>query len=347
MPTVYKTSPIVHFRCSTVNSLRKFSLLHVDAMAGTVMPIESPKGFLDIPMEIRVQIYRYLLRQNESIDIYQLLRLGDEPNRVRLQPCILRSCRKVSSEALPVLYGENTWNVVINNTLEDPFKDQSNHRLCFFRDNHLLQRLRRLDIRIMVSVMGSIHCFRWDVTDVCRVLANLVQINYLRISCEMCCCCQEPTDQPDWKPGDLRLNILQTYFGELRNIRSVVIEGIPTECAEKMKQLMTGDQPSDRLRIMYETLEEFAHDLPDFEPDLSKAREAMERGDVREFRRRRSHMATTTRRYMIALTKKLCQNDFDWEDSDQSSDEGQSSDDDRSSDGDQHSNDDQSLNDKA
>ncbi|TVY51887.1 hypothetical protein LCER1_G006602 [Lachnellula cervina] len=61
-----------------------------------------PLTFLDLPGEIRNQIYRQLLLV-PSLSIPRLL--GDPP----IYPSILSTCHKIHSEALPILYGSNTF----------------------------------------------------------------------------------------------------------------------------------------------------------------------------------------------------------------------------------------------
>lgn len=70
-----------------------------------------------IPPEIRNKIYRYLLL-NPLLGTYEAL--GDpiypaDPHACGVQyelfPAILRTCRQISTEALVVLYGENTFFV--------------------------------------------------------------------------------------------------------------------------------------------------------------------------------------------------------------------------------------------
>lgn len=68
---------------------------------------ESSLRFLDFPMKIRIIIYQFLLQKHELIDYFK---------KVRLHPSIVRTCRQVLSEAHPILYGQNTIKMSIDNT---------------------------------------------------------------------------------------------------------------------------------------------------------------------------------------------------------------------------------------
>lgn len=52
-------------------------------------------NFLDLPLELREQIYTHLLTL--------------APSHPTLQPAILTACRQTHAEALPILYGHNTF----------------------------------------------------------------------------------------------------------------------------------------------------------------------------------------------------------------------------------------------
>lgn len=61
-------------------------------------------SFLDLPPEIRLEIYNYLLVAPETTVS------KTDPNRTKpLHPAILRLCRRVHVEALPILYSANAF----------------------------------------------------------------------------------------------------------------------------------------------------------------------------------------------------------------------------------------------
>ncbi|ORY12643.1 hypothetical protein BCR34DRAFT_563448 [Clohesyomyces aquaticus] len=99
---------------------------------------ETPHAFpfLSLPTELRLRIYSLLL-VNPSV--YFLLVVG--PPRPRpyndrkpLYPAILRTCRKIHSEAVSVLYGANTW-------LLESYQPRKNPRYLSARNECLIRRV--------------------------------------------------------------------------------------------------------------------------------------------------------------------------------------------------------------
>lgn len=83
-------------------------------------------SFLLLPPELRVQIYRRLLCHSLPIQLEQCITSMDWINintdnktlsgseskadgHLPLRSAILRTCRTIYSEAMPILYGENTF----------------------------------------------------------------------------------------------------------------------------------------------------------------------------------------------------------------------------------------------
>lgn len=77
-------------------------------------PIQ-PTGLLGVPLEIRLEIYRYLLTRRKVIELQPpLFTLDQRPNKdyplnTERHPVVLRVSRQLSEEALNVLYGENVF----------------------------------------------------------------------------------------------------------------------------------------------------------------------------------------------------------------------------------------------
>lgn len=101
-------------------------------------------GFLDLPCELRLQIYSYCIPQDfvvflrETVffsaderkrDFYQ--RLRDFPNQGRRNLFIL--CKQISNEALDILYATNTFEILLydqgEKLLRYHFTDASRHRI--------------------------------------------------------------------------------------------------------------------------------------------------------------------------------------------------------------------------
>ena len=64
-------------------------------------------SFLDLPPELRNNVYRYCLVSPRRLQVYK--RLGPAcSNRTTLTPQLLVCCRQIRDEATAILYGENT-----------------------------------------------------------------------------------------------------------------------------------------------------------------------------------------------------------------------------------------------
>jgi hypothetical protein len=68
-----------------------------------------PTGLLDIPLEIRLEIYRYSLIRREPIKLHFLKFLPDRGGSKKHTVVLIS--RQLSEEALDVLYGENVFEV--------------------------------------------------------------------------------------------------------------------------------------------------------------------------------------------------------------------------------------------
>ena len=104
-------------------------------------------GFLDLPLELRRQIYRYLLTRRKAfnafsirIDPYRFSKWGIED---RVKSLVLVS-KQISNEAVEILYGENIFSYPLNG--DSGYSLQKN----FSPEN--IQRIRKL--RIIVQDAG-------------------------------------------------------------------------------------------------------------------------------------------------------------------------------------------------
>jgi hypothetical protein len=99
--------------------------------AGEAATAPSSFEFLRIPTEIRLQIYKWLLVSKVRIKITKTefpkaktgycgdpqapqFRFHHDMSNNDIFPQILITCREANAEALPVLYGNNTWHFVVN-----------------------------------------------------------------------------------------------------------------------------------------------------------------------------------------------------------------------------------------
>lgn len=70
-------------------------------------------GFLDLPRELRDAIYELALVADGPIDVLRLQNASSSSGPANLAPVLLRLSRQILHEALPVLYGLNTFRASI------------------------------------------------------------------------------------------------------------------------------------------------------------------------------------------------------------------------------------------
>jgi hypothetical protein len=86
------------------------------AQTSTVHDSRNTFRFLNLPPELRLMVYRHLLRAKRRIHLDRFLPKKHWKKTAGHHPdfctTVLRICRQISFEALPVLYGENKFSVV-------------------------------------------------------------------------------------------------------------------------------------------------------------------------------------------------------------------------------------------
>ena len=72
-------------------------------------------GFLSLPSELRNQVYRLVFCH---ADIIRYTKPDSDDNgTVKLSGQFLRTCRQIYNEGLSILYGDNTFHIVIPPTV--------------------------------------------------------------------------------------------------------------------------------------------------------------------------------------------------------------------------------------
>lgn len=284
-------------------------------------------SFLDLPAEVRNMIYRLLLVADqplgsgatESEDIYDASGLEWAKFReYHLQPAILCTCRQVYQEARPLLIGENTIGIQIygcevqDSSLSgscyfhklDDFSDESNEveyesRTIFM--NYILNQ----GVEEMVFSRNLIACFQTfqrfeividtanvelkDVTlnveNLCSILSDMSPLQHISLHLLEHPC--RKNNHPTLGP-----------FGILRNVRSVVICGVPLPFAERLKKLMLGNTPQENVKEMYRLLESYVKGPKGNISDLQKASKALQEWDLQMFKTIRSKILLDGQRCM-------------------------------------------------
>ena len=120
-----------------------------------------PTGLLNLPVEIRLEIYRYSLIRQEPIQLH-IVRFYPDQRDPKRHAVVLIS-RQLSEEALDVLYGENVFKASI-------YWDDQNALNKFALANR--QRIRRLHLFAHTYVAWSLP-FNVNLHTLRPTLANL------------------------------------------------------------------------------------------------------------------------------------------------------------------------------
>ena len=233
--------------------------------------------FLALPLEIRTTIYRLLLCDDEP--------LSDARTDIHLNPSILRTCRQVLTESRIVLYSDNIWSMKIWDKAGGP-------RAYFLNCDHFgldaeerfglrLKDMRRFKILVELQADYEFWNVKAAVRAVCNVLSEIPHLDYLHITLD-------GRGQFDAESFPRALE----SFTLLRNVHSVVLDGVPPVYAQYMKSKMTGCSPLDHLPKMYEALEFYAGPFDCCEEGLQDACEAMEEDDIDRFKCAREEIIT-------------------------------------------------------
>lgn len=111
--------------------------------------IKMPFPFMQLPIELRLQIYEELL--SSSTGLITLSSFGPaRPIRCSFDPSILRASKTICAEALPILYGSNTFAMRVYNW-EDL---KRSYTVCMGSDNSTL--IRRIQFEAHVEEMGEV-----------------------------------------------------------------------------------------------------------------------------------------------------------------------------------------------
>lgn len=276
-------------------------------------------GFLSLPPEIRLIIYRLLLRHSKPL-------AGER--YIKLSPAILRTCRLILEEARPVLYGENIWKMRIfhcNYEVKAYFLD------CISFDEEAVPRWgpRLADMRNFYVVVGidgreNMLGVRSPIAQISKTLSHIPVLNYVHIKL---CFLENLEDWDNFDEWGYReennkydedeeydtqkfCQVLQN-FTLLRHVRKVKLEGVPPKYAEYLASKMRGPAPLDHLPNMFDALNLFAGQF-DFCIDLlQSAWDAVEDSNVKLFKGIREEIMQLVDQYMTDARNRLFDHDAD------------------------------------
>lgn len=211
--------------------------------------VQKKVGLLEIPVELRLGIYRYLLHADY---VYT----GPPFPQMKLDTTILRVCRQARSEASKVLYDENQWVIITGNWIGGYYGEyMQGCGLPIIRTGaamHIQDVAIRIDMRLKRET-GTTYALETTVVayseeslyELCRTF----WLDALRCEVDITVSLTEYSD----RPRSVRQKQLLAPFAQVRGVRKAVIEGASSRAhAEALQKVMengvwTWPQIMDRL----------------------------------------------------------------------------------------------------
>jgi hypothetical protein len=205
-----------------------------------------PGTFLTIPLEIRFNIYRRLLRYHKS--------LSRNSQNLGLSPAILGTCRQVLNEGRAVLYGENTWRIdigVFSSGWDDFVLLLFFGRPGSFDLRPVWKFLRRFDLSIIVRCRQDVSLVRNAVGSISQFLSKIPKLDRLHI---MLYAGNPGNSHRQRQMEDTRhLSHVLERLSQVRPVQSVIINGVPPFYTDYLTRSMTMSPLSD-LQKQYDTV---------------------------------------------------------------------------------------------
>ncbi|KAK3339912.1 hypothetical protein B0T25DRAFT_523580 [Lasiosphaeria hispida] len=270
-------------------------------------------GFLSFSASTRNKVYKLALCYESSCS-----------SSVQLSPQLLRTCRQIYAEAMPILYGENTFRFEIYNT-SGPYYDNFHYPKAVshdFRQNprrptaKVLPRLTRFSIRVNYTDCHKIAPIREAARELVSHLQGVPTIDFLRLECQLDCGDEADAHyrDPCWDEYTVDdggreevIGMLKTWLGRLRNVKTAAVEGLPEPDANTIKERWQSSEPLEKspLPDMYELLEKHAKGLDFCKQDLRAALLACETDEMEDFRTHRTAILDKMRRRWEDMNKEL------------------------------------------
>ncbi|KAK0733060.1 hypothetical protein B0T26DRAFT_669513 [Lasiosphaeria miniovina] len=276
--------------------------------------------FLSFAPEIRNMIYRFIFFQDFAI-IWG--------SQVRLHTQVLRTCRQIYDEALPILYSENTWRIEMCNAPGphyDSFRYPGALKCDFSKDVpdwrltvswptktiSALPHLRRFSILVTYTDGHKVAPIREDTRWLAECLAKVSRIDFLHLECKLD---WSTCGVYDWRDPDANnfplcddgtrdvIRVLQTWLGRLRNVGEVVVEGLPEANANTIEERWKSSEPLEKtpLTKMYECLEPHVRDIGSCKALLHGALLAVEKDDMEDFKGLRTELVEHMKQRLEAI----------------------------------------------
>jgi len=233
----------------------------------------TPLGFLSLSAEVRNMIYRLVLCHPSPAGLQGRLDWGAQ---------LLRTCRQIHAEALPILYGENIFEIEIYNTWGPHFGNVHypavlEDRRCSGTASTAQQHLQRFSITVRYTEYHKLEPMRNEVRRLVRRLQQLpiAAIDFLELKCHLDC--DNENNEINWRDpcwddydvdgsADECVGVLRTWLSRLRNVKEAVIVGMEGKDAEVLKARWQSQGQSHvpetpHLTDRYKALEKHVHSL--------------------------------------------------------------------------------------
>ncbi|KAK5652820.1 hypothetical protein OQA88_9486 [Cercophora sp. LCS_1] len=282
--------------------------------------------FLSFPREIRDTIYELALIYPDG-----LISTGYRCRPFRagmLSAKLLRTCKQIHDEGVPILYGQNTFEIQISNTWGPHHSTVYYAPGLAFSNEAAVRRVRRVSIKVRYTECHVMPLIRRAVREiVSKGLLRMPRIDFLQLECNLRCG-NENSDimwrdacWDDYSPrgdADECARVLRTWLGLCQGVKEVVIKGTPDsmeEMGDEDAEILTkrllapSDDKSDdivqlhRMKEMYEALEKHVSGMPVCEEDLDGALSAFEEDDVDTFMECKANILENVKKSWEALKK--------------------------------------------
>lgn len=247
-----------------------------------------------------MMIYKLLLRFDRPIPHRDPLA---SPLVKHVSPCpIIRTCRQMYNESLPILYGENTFSLLIREfcdirggILLNCNKFGTLGRQFF---GNRLKYIRRFNITVRDDCDAVPHVLTDAIKSVCNVLSDIPCLEHLQIDLKSSMFDKTTGKNLCGNPRFLR------NFTSLR-AKDAIILGVPPIYARYLVSEITRTPHQDALPKMYEALETYAGPYDSCSEDLQQAFRAMEEEDVDRFKYVRAKLIKNVEKLIIKASSHL------------------------------------------
>lgn len=153
---------------------------HPEACGGPVVPVpDQPFRFLDLPLELRANVYRLLLYR--PISLVQMetnstaSHYDPETDQGPIDVRVFAVSKQVYEEATTTFFTHNLIQINLGDNLPPMFRDSAQ------TSSSLVSRVRRVDIRLPIYRAPEVRRLSWLVQRLCQTLTTRTQLTGVRV----------------------------------------------------------------------------------------------------------------------------------------------------------------------